>query len=126
MPRYLVLDLHCDPCRRLDCRQCVEALRTRGRLDEALAQLADDDPDRLRSVPRLARFARLASGGPLEVKPFRYKGRPVIPYPHQRPDGGVTWQLRCQHGHNTPMREERITAELDAIPPGKDSIRRSV
>jgi hypothetical protein len=42
MPRYLVLDIHCGPCQR------------------------DGDPN----PPRLARFARLADGGPVEVQPF--------------------------------------------------------
>jgi hypothetical protein len=98
MPRYLVLDIHCGPCQR------------------------DGDPN----PPRLARFARLADGGPLEVKPFTVKGQPVIPYPHVRPDGGVTWQLVCPQGHDKPVREERIIAVLDAIPADKESVRISL
>jgi hypothetical protein len=99
MPRYLVLDIHCRPCRP-DWR--------------------DGDPG---LPPRLARFARLADGGPVEVRRFKYKGQLVHPYPHRRPDGGVTWQLLCPHGHNRPVRHERVVAALDAIPPGTGSIR---
>jgi hypothetical protein len=100
--RYLVLDIHCRSCR---------------------PEWRNGDPD---LPPRLARFARLAAGGPLEVKPFTVKGQQVIPYPHQRPDGGVTWQLVCPQGHDKPIREDRIIAALDAVPPAKDSVRISL
>jgi hypothetical protein len=95
MPRYLALDIHCGPCER------------------------DGDPN----PPRLARFARLADGGPVEVQPFTVNKQPVIPYPRQRPDGGVTWQLVCPQGHNRPVKHERVVAALDAFPPGTDSMR---
>lgn len=125
MPRYLVLDLHCDPCRRLDCRQCVEALRTKGRLEEALAVLASGDPDWLRSAPRLARFVRAVEGGPIGAQPFNYKGQQVIPYRHVRPDGGVTWRMLCPHGHDKPIREERIVAEFKTLFASGQESRRS-
>lgn len=103
MPRYLVLDLH---FLDLHCGACERG--------------GDPNP------PRLARFVRNARGGPIGFQPFTVDGKQVGPYPHQRPDGGVTWQLLCPQGHNKPMRHERIAAALDAIPAGKDSIRRSV
>jgi hypothetical protein len=100
MPRYLVLDIHCQPCR---------------------PGWRDGDPN---PPPRLARFVRDVRGGPIQAQSFTYKGQPVIPYPHQRPDGGVTWQTHCPHGHNKPIQEARIAAAFDALfPPGTDSVR---
>jgi hypothetical protein len=95
VPRYLVLDIHCGPCER------------------------DGDPN----APRLARFVRDVRGGPIQAQSFTYKGQPVIPLPRQRPDGGVTWQTRCPHGHDKPIQEARIAAAFNAFPPGTDSIR---
>ena len=95
MPRYLVLDIHCGACER------------------------DGDPN----PPRLARFVRDTIGGPIGFQPFTVDGQRVGPYPHQRPDGGVTWQLVCPQGHNRPVQNERVAAALDAFPPGTDSIR---
>jgi hypothetical protein len=96
--QYLVLDIHCGPCQR------------------------DGDPN----PPRLARFVRDVHGGPIQAQSFTYKGQPVIPLQHQRPDGGVTWQTRCPrqpYGHNKPIQEWRIVAAFDAFPPGTDSVR---
>lgn len=98
MSPYLVLDIHCGPCQR------------------------DGDPN----PPRLARFARLAEGGPIKAQTFTYKGQLVAPLSRQRPDGGVTWQTRCPrqpHGHNKPIQEWRIAAAFDAFPPGTESMR---
>lgn len=95
MSPYLVLDIHCGPCQR------------------------DGDPN----PPRLARFARLAAGGPIKAQTFTYEGQPVIPLPRQRPGGGVTWQLVCPHGHNKPIRDERIAVAFDAFQPGTESMR---
>lgn len=93
-----ILDIHCAPCERA----------------------GDPNP------PRLARFARPAAGGRVEVQAFSFKGHEVIPRPHRRPDGGVTWRLGCPHGHYKPIREERIIAALDAIPLGQERARISL
>lgn len=115
MPRYLALDIHCNPCHRA----------------------AGGDPDRLRSAPRLARFMR-DGDGVIFVEPFAGKGpwRPPFPPPfghqpggrafprgHQRPDGGWTWDLSCPGGHNKPIQHERIRAAFEAFPPGQDTWR---
>jgi hypothetical protein len=48
----------------------------------------------------------------------------MLPTPHQRLDGGVTWQLpRCPYGHNRPVREERLVAAFERIPAGQDYTR---
>jgi hypothetical protein len=122
MPRSLLLELRCRACRP-DWR--------------------DGDPD---PPPRLARFERTAPGTPppafdlppqelaavLAVigrdhpKPFTAEGRTAFPYPHLRPDGGVTWQTACAHGHNKPIQHERVGLALDAFPPGRASMRFAV
>jgi hypothetical protein len=102
MAQYLVLDIHCQPCR---------------------PGWRDGDPN---PPPRLARFVRDVRGGPIQAQSFTYKGQPVIPLRRQRPDGGVTWQTRCPrqpYGHNKPIQEWRIVAAFDAFPPGTDSVR---
>jgi hypothetical protein len=101
MPRYLVLDIHCRPCH----------------------WATGGDPNQLQLVPRLARFVRDVRGGPIQAQSFTYKGQPVIPLRRQRPDGGVTWQTRCPHGHDKPIQEWRIVAAFDAFPLGTDSVR---
>jgi hypothetical protein len=99
MPRYLVLDIHCQPCR---------------------PGWRDGGPN---PPPRLARFVRDVRGGPIKTQTFTYKGQTVTALPHQRPDGGVTWQTHCPHGHDKPIQEWRIVAAFDAFLPGTDSAR---
>jgi hypothetical protein len=139
MPRNLFLDVHCDPCHRLACRQCVEELRAEGHLQAALAALAAGDPERLRRSPRRERFEREPDGGQVYVRPFKGKGSqhgtppPALsdhqgryranPHGHRRPDGGWTWDLSCPHGHTKPVRNERIRAEFEAFPPGQETRR---
>jgi len=105
MPRYLVLDIHCRPCR---------------------PGWRDGDPH---PPPRLARFVRDASGG-IRIQTFTHnqtfthKRMQAVFAKRQRPDGGVTWQLpRCPQGHYKPIRDERIAAAFDAFPPGTKRMR---
>jgi hypothetical protein len=138
MPRLLYLHIHCDPCHRLACQECVRELRAEGRLDEARAGLAAGDPDRLRSAPRRARFAVDPADGVMYVLPFKGKGPVRLPLPppfghqpvgrafprgHRRPDGGWTWDLTCPHGHPKPIQSWRIRAAFEAFPPGQDTWR---
>jgi hypothetical protein len=95
MTDWHVLDIHCGPCRRA----------------------GDENP------PRLARFARLASGGPVHVRPFTVNGQKVVPAARRRPDGGTTWRLMSECGHDKRIREERIVAALNTMPPGESSLR---
>jgi hypothetical protein len=90
MARHLTLDIHCKPCRRAV------------------------DPDRPWLAPRLMQIERTTDGQVLVTR-FTYEGERVIPNPHQRPDGGNTWQLRCPHGHNRPAKHERVLAALAAM-----------
>jgi hypothetical protein len=93
MPRDLILDIHCRPCE----------------------QAGDPNP------PRLARFARRGDDGAFGSKTHTADGRQAMthpPEPHVRPDGGITWRLRCPWGHHKPVQQERIIAFLDALPPG--------
>jgi hypothetical protein len=114
--RHLFLDIHCGPCHR------------------ALG----GDPSQLRSAPRLARFWREASGGPVGAEPFAAKGGRRLPAPppfghqeggrafppgHRRPNGGWTWDLSCPNGHNKPIQHERVRAAFEAFPPGQDTWR---
>jgi hypothetical protein len=116
MPRYLFLDIHCEPCHRA----------------------AGGDSQRLRSAPRRARFSRHPDGGPISPEPFAGKGpwRPphpppwghqpggrAFPHGHRRPDGGWTWDLSCPEGHDKPVQNERIAAAFEAFPPGQDTWR---
>jgi hypothetical protein len=101
MSSYLVLDIYCRPCH----------------------WAAGGDPKQLQLAPRLARFVRDLRGGPIKAQSFTYKGQPVIPYRRHRPDGGVTWQTHCPHGHDKPIQEPRIAAAFDAFPPGTESMR---
>jgi hypothetical protein len=64
--------------------------------------------------PRLVRFVQY-DGEPINVRPVKRKGEKVIPRPHERPDGGITWQLVCPRGHNRPLRNERIVAAFAAM-----------
>jgi hypothetical protein len=102
-----------------------------------------DTLNQLQRAPWLARFERVPPGTPPpgfdlprddlaavlatigrdHPKPFTAQGRTSFPYPHVRPDGGVTWQTACSQGHDTPIRHERVAAELDAFPPGRGSMR---
>jgi hypothetical protein len=95
MTDWLVLDIHCGPC----------------------ARSGDPNP------PRLARFARLAGGGPVHVRPFTVDGQKVIPAARQRPDGGRTWRLVSECGHDKLIREERIEAAFAAFTLGQSSLR---
>jgi hypothetical protein len=94
----LVLDLHCGPCARAT------------------------DPYQPQRAPRLARFVRDARGGPIGFQPFTVEGQKAGPYPRQRPDGGVTWQLLCPQGHNRPVKQERLVAAFEVFPAGQDSM----
>jgi hypothetical protein len=98
MAQRLVLDIHCRPCR---------------------PGWRDGDPH---PPPRLGRFVRDASGG-IRIQTFTHKGMQAISVRRQRPDGGMTWQLICPHGHNKPIRDERIAAAFDAFPPGTERMR---
>jgi hypothetical protein len=95
MTAWHVLDIHCGPCKRA----------------------GDENP------PRLARFARPAGGGPVHVRPFTVDGKKVVPAARVRPDGGMTWRLVSECGHDKRIREERIAAALDFMPPGESAIR---
>jgi hypothetical protein len=97
MAQYLVLDIHCQPCR---------------------PGWRDGDPH---PPPRLGRFVRDAAG--IRIQTFKHKGMQAIFARRQRPDGGWTWQLSCPHGHNKPIRDERIAAAFDAFPPGTERMR---
>ena len=68
--------------------------------------------------PRLARFTHFDSGT-VEFTPP--SGKHPIPR-HERPDGGVTWQLRCPKGHDRPVRHERVVAAFEHFTslPSKD------
>jgi hypothetical protein len=80
--------------------------------------------------PTLARFEQHPDG---KVEPAaqgvnRAMRRRLYPWmlvtPHQRPDGGVTWKLpRCPHGHERPVRQERLVAEFGRIPAGQNDVR---
>ncbi len=97
----LMLDLHCAACERA----------------------GDPNP------PRLVRFVRRAADGAFGVKVATADGRqamPRPPEPHVRPDGGITWHLRCPQGHHKPIRQERMIAALDALPPDAPAFRLSV
>jgi hypothetical protein len=95
MTDWLVLDIHCGPCRRA----------------------GDKNP------PRLARFARPATGGPVHVRPFTAEGQQVVPACRTRSDGGTTWRLVSECGHDKRIRGERIAAAFDAFRPGESSMR---
>lgn len=96
MTDWHVLDIHCGPCQRA----------------------GDENP------PRLARFARHADGsGPVRVRPFTVDGEQVVPAVRDRPDGGRTWRLVSECGHDKRIREERIAAALDLMPPGESAMR---
>jgi hypothetical protein len=108
MAQYLILDIHCRPCR---------------------PGWRDGDPH---PPPRLGRFVRDASGeiriqlpsrGGIRIQTFTHKGLQAISVRHQRPDGGMTWQLICPHGHYKPIQDERIAAAFDAFPPGTERMR---
>jgi hypothetical protein len=80
--------------------------------------------------PVLARFERWPDG---KVEPApqglnRAARRRLYPWmlatQHQRPDGGVTWQLpRCPHGHYRPVRHERLAAAFEDFPAGQNDVR---
>jgi hypothetical protein len=98
MPRDRWLDLHCAPCHRAD----------------------GGDLERLHLAPRLARFA-LRADGAFGAKVTTRDGQLSMsrpPEPHVRPDGGITWYLRCPQGHFRQVQEERIIAALRTLPPG--------
>jgi hypothetical protein len=86
----LVLDIICGPCHRA----------------------GDANP------PRLARFVRRRGGGPVGVQPFAVEGQQVVPYCHQRDDGGRTWRLMSECGHDKPIREERLVEAFEVLFPG--------
>lgn len=80
--------------------------------------------------PVLARFERWPDGKmePTGHSVNRAMRRRLYPWmmtiPHQRPDGGVTWQLsRCPQGHNRPVRHERLVAEFERIPADRNDVR---
>jgi hypothetical protein len=88
-----------------------------------------------RNPPRLARFERHPDGT-VELAPsganraIRRAARGetklypwMLPAPHQRPDGGVTWRLRCPRGHDRPVRHERLVAAFEGLPSGQDYAR---
>jgi hypothetical protein len=87
-------------------------------------QHADPNP------PVLGRFAQYPDGT-VEPQPStlnRAAHRRLYPWmiatPHQRPDGGVTWQMpHCPQGHNRPVRQERLVAEFERIPAGQNDVR---
>jgi hypothetical protein len=95
MTGWHVVDIHCGPC----------------------ARSGDRNP------PRLARFAQRPGGGPIAVQPFTVGGQKVIPAVRVRPDGGRTWRLVSECGHDKPIREERIAALFTLIPDGESSLR---
>jgi hypothetical protein len=64
--------------------------------------------------PRLGRFFRRGNG-PVQVQAFEKNGQKVVPYPHTRPDGGITWKLECPAGHYRPTRDERIIEALNVM-----------
>jgi hypothetical protein len=138
MPRALFLDVHCDPCHRLACRQCVEELRAEGRLGHARAQLAAGGDRRLREAPRRARFWCHSDTGEVGVEAFAAQGTTdgpspppfghqpggrAFPHGHRRPDGGWTWDLSCSHGHPRHVQHERVIAAFKSFPPGQDTWR---
>jgi hypothetical protein len=95
MTGWNVVDIHCGPCHRM----------------------GDKNP------PRLARFARAAGGGPIHVQPFTVDGQKVIPAVRERPDGGRTWRLMSECGHDKRIREERIVVLFGLIGAGESSLR---
>jgi hypothetical protein len=95
MTDWLVIDIHCGPC----------------------ARAGDPNP------PRLARFARPVEGGPVHVRPFTVDGQQVVPAARQRPDGGRTWRLVSECGHDKRIREERIAEAFTMFPGGESSLR---
>jgi hypothetical protein len=80
--------------------------------------------------PVLARFAQYPDGG-IEPEPSRLNRATrhrlhawMMTTPHQRPDGGMTWQLpRCPQGHYRPVRHERLVAEFERFPAGQNDVR---
>ena len=49
---------------------------------------------------------------------------PALARFEQYPDGGATWQLpRCPHGHYRPVRHERLVAEFEHFPAGRNDVR---
>lgn len=66
----------------------------------------------------LHRAVRRAMRGETKLYPS------MLPTPHQRPDGGVTWQLpRCPQGHDRPVRHERLAAVFEHFPAGQNDVR---
>jgi hypothetical protein len=81
--------------------------------------------------PRLARFERRPDGK-IDLGPSGNMNRAmrrrlypwILPCPHLRPDGGVTWQLPpCPYGHYRPVRHERLVAAFEGFAAGQDYAR---
>jgi hypothetical protein len=80
--------------------------------------------------PALARFAQHPDG---KIEPEAYSFNRAVRgtlymwmllVRHERPDGGVTWRLpRCPHGHDRPVRHERLVTEFERYPAGQNDVR---
>jgi hypothetical protein len=73
----------------------------------ACARAGDAQP------PQLAMFAYDPTSGHLFVATFLYGKERVRPARVRRADGGITYAMACQHGHNPPTRHETIVGWFD-------------
>ena len=98
------------------CRDCQQAGDPH---PPVLARFEQFPDGQVEPAPTQASGAiRRASRGEARLYPW------MLPVPHQRPDGGVTWQLpRCPQSHNRPVRQERLIAEFERIPAGRNDVR---
>jgi hypothetical protein len=73
--------------------------------------------------PRLVRFTRWSFDEDVYVDSEQEwsttdrspSGRDWIPGAHRRPDGGITWELRCPQGHYQPIRHDRFVSAVEEL-----------